>query len=91
MASQPSPPIPDNVEFLPIWKKGSTAEEFLLELAMVARKHPERFEKLVLVSQETLPSGQTKVDYFTRKVSTIEVLGLLELGKMEIIRYTCKT
>lgn len=84
-------PVPDNLEYLPIWKKGSTAEEFLLELAMIARKHPERFEKVVLVSQETLPTGQTKVDYFTRQVSTMEALGVLELGKMEIIRYTCKS
>lgn len=85
------PTAPDNLDYLPIWKKGATAEEFLQELAMIARKHPERFGKLVLVSEETLPSGETKVAYFTRQVSTTEVLGLLELGKMEILRYTYKT
>lgn len=84
------PATPDNVDYLPIWKKGSTAEEFLRELAMIARKHPERFWKIVLVSQETLASGNTKVQYFTKEVSTTESLGLLELGKMEILRYTCK-
>lgn len=84
------PATPDNVEYLPIWKKGSSAEEFLFELSMIARKHPERFEKMVLVHQGALPSGSTFTNYATRQVTTNEVLGLLEIGKMEVLRYTAK-
>ena len=43
-----------NVEYLPIWKAEATAEERLLELAMIARKHPERFAKLMVVYSEAL-------------------------------------
>lgn len=72
----------DNIEYLPIWKKGASAEEFLLELAMVARKHPEAFGKIVIVRQETLPSGNTLTRFNYYQASTIEAVGLLEVGKI---------
>jgi hypothetical protein len=37
------------VDYLPIWKKNATAGERLRELALIADKHPERFQKWVIV------------------------------------------
>lgn len=39
----------DNVDILPIWKKDSTPEEFLSELAMIARKKTSILELLGLI------------------------------------------
>ncbi len=80
----------DNVDYLPIWKKGSTAEEWLLEIAAVARKRPERFGKAVIVFEETLPNGNTRYDYYCRNTNTIELVGLLEFGKIKVNDYTSR-
>lgn len=37
------------VDYLPIWKKGATTAERLYELAMIAEKHPDQFQKWILV------------------------------------------
>jgi hypothetical protein len=37
------------VDYLPVWKKNATAGERLRELALIADKHPERFQKWVIV------------------------------------------
>lgn len=42
----------DNVHLMPIWKKGATAGERLRELAQIADKHPDQFDKWVLVHCE---------------------------------------
>lgn len=68
----------DNVDYLPLWKKDATAEERLLELAMVSRKHPERFLKFFLVYQEER--------FMNYNASTTECLGLLELAKCAVLR-----
>lgn len=70
-----------SIDYLPIWKKDSTAEEWLMELAAIARKNPERFEKAVIVMQELLPNGNIKPRVYSRGVKLTELLGLLELGK----------
>jgi hypothetical protein len=80
----------DNVDYLPIWKKGSTPEEFFLEVAMVARKKPMQFDKVVVVYQELLPNGNAKANYYCRNVSTTEAIGLLELGKGVLIDFTSR-
>lgn len=75
----------DNVDYLPLWKKDATAEERLLELAMVARKHPERFSKFFLVYQED--DGERSLERFMNyNASTTECLGLLELAKRAVLR-----
>lgn len=61
------------------------AEEFLQEVATVARKYPDRFEKMIVMHEETLPSGRTVVRYATRGASLNELLGLIEIGKRRII------
>jgi hypothetical protein len=37
------------IDYLPIWKKDAPVHERLHELAEIARKHPERFQKWILV------------------------------------------
>jgi len=76
----------DNVEYLPIWKANSTPEEKLLEIAMVARKHPERFTSMVLIYQEDSPDGCQTRFAGTQTLNLNETLGILELGKYEILR-----
>lgn len=74
-----------NVDYLPIWKKGSTAEEWLLELAMMARVHPDWFAKAVVVYESEITKNNTsRTRYQCRATTTTELLGLLELGKEEV-------
>lgn len=75
-----------SIDYLPIWKKDSTAEEWLLELACIARKYPERFEKAVIVLQETLPNGNIKHRTYSRGAKLLEQIGLIECGKMDIFK-----
>lgn len=37
------------IDYLPIWKKGAPTHDRLYELAEIARKYPERFQKWVIV------------------------------------------
>lgn len=84
---------PDNVEYLPIWKSEATAEERFNELAMIARKHPERFKRVVVIFEEQLPleSGRTYPDTITRYVTTgccaTMALGVIEAGKQKLLRW----
>jgi hypothetical protein len=76
-------PGPDNVDYLPIWKKDATAAERLDELAMIARKHPERFERFALVYIEKLnDQGRIQVRSFEYGCNVPESVGLYELAKL---------
>lgn len=75
----------DNVDILPIWKKDSTPEEFLSELAMIARKKPEMFSKMVLLYEEFLPEGGSITRYRARGTSILELLGIIESGKHQAL------
>lgn len=77
-----------SIDYLPIWKQNSTAEEWLQEVAAVARKHPERFNRAVVVFEEVLKTGNIKTDYYSRNAQTNELVGLLEFGKIAVIRQT---
>lgn len=67
-----------NVEYLPVWKAEATAEERLLELAMIARKHPERFAKMAVVYVEVKPNGRWEIRSIDAGMSTIfEEIGIL--------------
>jgi hypothetical protein len=48
----------ENVLILPVWKKGATAEEWFYDLALLARTHPERFSRMVLIYEEISEDGQ---------------------------------
>lgn len=76
---------PDNVEYLPIWKKDATPEERFLELAMMARKHPERFNKVAIVYQEELPSKRTVCRRASNNCSTTEFIGILQTAIVDVL------
>lgn len=78
----------NNVALLPVWKKDATAEEWFYEMAMLARQYPERFKRAVIVYDEEKPNGNTLTRYACRNTSTTELLGLLEIGKQEVLDYT---
>lgn len=83
----------DNVDYLPIWKKDATAEERFLELANMARKHPERFLHCIVIYQErvTLEHGDGtafNTRYVTHGLDTLGAIGLFEVGKLSLLRFT---
>src|SRR5437899_366994 len=80
----------DNLATLPIWKKDATAYERLSELALLAREHPERFEHFVIVYRQTLSNGNWKIRTMEYEGDLGSRLGLLELGKDELIRESLK-
>ncbi len=74
-----------NVDYLPIWKKDATPEEFLMEIAIMARVHPVWFDKLVLAYEsEPTKDGYSKTRYQCRNCTTTELLGLVESAKEEV-------
>lgn len=75
----------DNVATLPIWKKDASAYERLSELALLAREHPERFERFVIVYRETKPSGNWQIRTMEYGGDLESRLGLLVLGQDELI------
>jgi hypothetical protein len=78
----------DNLTILPVWKKGASAEEFFHDMSMIARKYPGRFEKMALVYAETLSNGNTSTSYYQHGCNTTELVGLLEIGKVQVIEFT---
>ena len=79
-----------NVDYLPIWKKNATVADRLYELAMMAEKNPDRFEKLAVIYQE----NNTEKGTFTRWVSagcnTNELIGIIHIGLLHIYEDTHK-
>jgi uncharacterized protein YeaO (DUF488 family) len=84
----PDEPVKDNVDYLPIWKKGASPSDRLEELALIARKHPERFAQFAVVYVETLRpkdeqlAGRIMVRTWEHGCSITEAVGLYELGKL---------
>ena len=79
----------DNVRFLPVWKAGATPEERFLELAQIARRHPERFARSIVVYEEC----KSKDEFLTRYIThgdggVLAFLGLLEMGKAKLLRWS---
>jgi len=80
-----------SIDYLPIWKKNATGEERLQEIALVAGKFPERFGKMIIVYQETLPNGNTKVRYICGEgTTTNDTIAILESAKVQLIEWTSK-
>ena len=78
----------DNVSYLPVWKKGATAEERFLELAMMARQNPDRFSKVAVIwSYENEEKAMMATRYVSSDMTTMELLGLLELGRQEVFSF----
>ena len=74
-----------SIDYLPIWKKNSTAEEWLLELVAMARKNPERFENSIIMMEEVLKDGSVKHRYHYRGKSLIYILGFMRLLETDMI------
>lgn len=77
-------PSKELLDYLPVWKRGATASERLYELAQIAAKHPEYFDKWVIVyceDNEQCLKVRTISGTGTR---TIDSLGVLTAGIQEI-------
>lgn len=73
------------IDYLPVWKRGATPEERFLELAAIAKAHPERFAKMLTVWVEYLDDGEHfKVQYLSDNLETLELLGLLTMTIEEV-------
>jgi hypothetical protein len=78
----------NKVSYLPVWKEGATPHERFLELALIAQAHPERFQNVVVVYHEKMEDSKFRVRYITNGGSVLETLGLLELGKEKLLRWS---
>lgn len=76
------------IAYLPIWKSKASAAERFYELYMLAKEHPERFVKVAVVYQEKLPreGNWTQIRQISSGCNTDELIGILEQGKLEVIR-----
>lgn len=72
------------IDYLPIWKKGAPTHERLYELAEIARKHPERFEKWVIVYCEVTDTEFTTRTMNGEQTRTSDCLGVLQAGQHKI-------
>mgnify|MGYP001593666565 CR=1 FL=1 len=71
---------------LPIWKRDASAYDRLSELALLAREKPEFFESFVIVYKEVKQNGNWQIRTMELGGDIALQLGLLELGKNEIIK-----
>ncbi len=79
-----------NVELLPIWKKNASDGDRLRELACLADKRPEQFDKWVLVYCEDNDS-RFKVRYLSGdKTRTSDCFAVLSAGQQHIWEETRK-
>jgi hypothetical protein len=79
-----------NVELLPIWKKGATTAERLHELALLAEKKPELFDKWVLVYCED-NDQRFRIRYEQgENTRTSDCFAVLSAGAMHIFEHTRK-
>lgn len=73
-----------SIATLPVWKKNTSAAEWLEELAAMAREHPERWERCVVVHVELKNDMPWKTRNYSRNIVTnSEILSTLETAKLE--------
>lgn len=72
------------ISYLPLWKKDSTPEEWCMELAMIARKHPERFQRAIISYVEDTEDG-TILRMAIRNATTHEALGIMSEAAHKLI------
>jgi hypothetical protein len=78
------------IDYLPVWKKGAPVHERLQELAEIARKHPDWFQKWVLVYCED-NEQRFKVRVMQgEETRTSDVLAVLSAGSMHVWEDTRK-
>lgn len=77
------------ISTLPIWKKDSTAAEWLQEVATIALTHPERFARIVIVADEENKDGLPyKTRFWSRNHRTnTDIVGALQVCVFEVFEY----
>ena len=83
----PTAPREADLHILPVWKAGLTAEEWFQDMALQARKHPDRFQKMILVYSITKPNGNIETHYYCYNAATDALIGMLEIGKQEVLSF----
>lgn len=78
----------DNVDYLPIWKAGATAAERLSELSFIARKYPDKFNKVAVIYQEKLAGNRTVTRVLSFGCTTNELLGIIDQGRVQVYKDT---
>jgi hypothetical protein len=79
------------VDYLPVWKKNATTGERLRELALIADKHPDWFDKWVIVYCED-NDQRFKVQYMQgEQTRTSDCFSVLQAGIQHIWEDTRKT
>lgn len=78
----------ENVRWLPTWRKDVDAATRFDELAIMARKHPEKFSHVVIgwanAPENKAIGYQTDYCLVGCNCDTMTFLGLLEMVRMEI-------
>lgn len=76
------------IDYLPVWKKNATPCERLQELAEIARKHPERFNKWAIVYCEDSDDTFTVRTLSGLDTRTSDTLGVLTAGIQQVWQET---
>lgn len=78
-----------SISTLPVWKKGTTPAEWLEELAAMAREHPERWARIVVIFEEADERGRSAVTrHYERGIDyNTDLLGTLETTKLQVYDY----
>lgn len=79
-----------SIDYLPIWKKNATAAERLYELAQMAAKHPDLFDKWVLVYCEDNDQRFKVRSISGEGTRTSDSLAVLQAGILDLWEKTIK-
>ena len=77
-----------NIKPFPNFKKDATPDERFSELQGEAIAHPHKFGKVAVIYQETRPDGKTMVRYTSSNCTTNELIGILEVAKIQLFEDT---
>ena len=78
-----------SISTLPVWKKDSTAAEWLQELAAIALEHPDFFSRAVLIYEEKNSDGlpfKTRMQSWRHEHNT-GIIGALQVAQLEYFEY----
>lgn len=78
------------VDYLPIWKKNATTSERLYELAQIAAKHPDQFDKWILVYCEDNDQRFKVRSVSGEATRTSDSLAVLQAGILDLWEKTSK-
>ncbi len=71
------------VESIPVWKRGATPQERLLELAQFAAENPGMFEKFVILYMQD-EEGTFCVRSMRHNCSLVEGMGIISVASFDI-------